>query len=276
VGYVLLFALIAGWRGAWSMGLWLVGAHGLLLLSALTARRLRPSGGARRFVAEVYPLVLLFALYRGVGAVNEAWTGTFDDLVMRWEGLLFGFQPSLSLMDLYPSGWLSSTLHAAYLSKYLMLAGAPALLWLSGRVQAARRVILLVMVTYYVCFTLHLLFPVAGPRYLFPLSESAAAGTGVAVFAHALVGAGSAWGTAFPSSHVAATVTLSVATWIHWRCLGGVLLIVTTLLTVGTVYGQFHYAVDAGAGVALGAAVLLLRNVVWRGLPPDSAGEGQG
>ena len=41
-----------------------------------------------------------------------------------------------------------------------------------------------------------------------------------------------------------------------WRRFGVWLVAVSALLALGTVYGQFHYAVDALAGLAVGIAML--------------------
>jgi membrane-associated phospholipid phosphatase len=67
---------------------------------------------------------------------------------------------------------------------------------------------------------------------------------------------GDAMGTAFPSSHVAGSVTL---TWILWR-LGhyrlGVAGIVISLGVLGaTIYTQNHFAVDSLAGLVLSLGI---------------------
>jgi membrane-associated phospholipid phosphatase len=42
----------------------------------------------------------------------------------------------------------------------------------------------------------------------------------------------------------------------EWPALGGALILPTTLLMLGTVYGQFHYVVDLLAGLAVAAVVI--------------------
>jgi membrane-bound metal-dependent hydrolase YbcI (DUF457 family) len=79
-----------------------------------------------------------------------------------------------------------------------------------------------------------------------------------AVLTQRLLERAAAWGTAFPSSHVAASLVASVSAWRGLKPLGAPLVVLAVLLTLGTVYGQFHYAVDALAGAALAAAVLIL------------------
>jgi membrane-associated phospholipid phosphatase len=54
---------------------------------------------------------------------------------------------------------------------------------------------------------------------------------------------------------VAATVAAALAAYRGSRTLGLALAIPTVLLTVGVVYCQMHYGIDAVAGLAVGAAV---------------------
>jgi membrane-associated phospholipid phosphatase len=233
----------------------------LLLVAAVAgvlAPRARAAAGGDSFVAEFYPLVLTVALYTHVGLVNAARGVSHDARVQRWEEAIFGGQPSLEWIRAFPQPAWSTLLHAAYLSYYLILAGAPLGLWWSGRRKAARHALLAMMGTFYLCYTVFLLFPVAGPRYLFPPAHNAATAVPLAALTHRLLEGGSAWGTAFPSSHVAVSLVAAVLAWRSWRPLGAVLLPAAALLTLGTVYGQFHYATDALAGAATAALALSL------------------
>jgi membrane-associated phospholipid phosphatase len=54
---------------------------------------------------------------------------------------------------------------------------------------------------------------------------------------------------------VAASVAAALAATMGSRWLGAVLLVPTVLLTVGVVYCQMHYAVDALAGLVVGALI---------------------
>lgn len=233
-----------------------------LLATAAAAAWLAPwarrQGPLARLLGEFYPLLLTLGLYTEVGLVNRVGMVSHDAQVQRWEAVLFGGQPSLAWVRAFPSPAWSTLMHAAYLSYYLILAGAPLGLWLSGRHAAARRALLSMMATFYLCYTAFLLFPVAGPRYLFPQAANAATAVPAAALAHSLLEGFSAWGTAFPSSHVAVALVAAVCAWRDWRPLGTLLLPCALLLALATVYGQFHYAVDALAGAALAAAVLLV------------------
>lgn len=247
----------------------LLAAQALLAAVALLAPRLRRRGRLGLFVGDFYPLLLDFLLYTEVGLLNRAAGVSHDALVQGWDAAIFGGQPALDWIRARPSPWLASVLHGAYLSLYPILALGPLGLWLTGRRLGARRTVLLAMATFYLCYAVFLLFPVAGPRYLYALPENEATRTAVAGFAYALVEAGSAWGTAFPSSHVAVSLVTAVSTALAWPALGAPLVVVAVLLAFGTVYGQFHYASDGLAGAALALLVLALRRRIWRGIEGD-------
>jgi membrane-associated phospholipid phosphatase len=66
---------------------------------------------------------------------------------------------------------------------------------------------------------------------------------------------GSSYGAAFPSSHVAATAAAVIASWRASRRMGLALVVPALLLVVSVVYCQMHYAVDAMAGLLIGATV---------------------
>jgi membrane-associated phospholipid phosphatase len=252
---VLTVALVRRWPAG--IGGSLVAAHALLATVALLAPRAREAGRAGAFLGEFYPLFLLFAIYSEVGLLNVAAGISYDEVVQGWERAIFGFQPSLTWARAHPWPWLSGLLHGAYLAYYAIVAGVPLGFWIAGRRDAARHALLLVMATFYLCYTLSLVFPVAGPRYLFPLPPTEVTRSALAVFTHELIRAGSAWGTAFPSSHVAVALVASVCALRESPRLGAATLAATGLLVLATVYGQFHYAVDAIAGAAVGALVLV-------------------
>lgn len=231
-------------------------AHLLLLAVALLAPRAREGGDLGAFLGSFYALIVTVALYSEVGLLNRAAGVSHDAVVQSWEAAIWGGQPSRAWIRSAPWPWLSWLMHLGYLSYYLILAGAPLALWLTGRRGPARRTLLLVAVTFYLCFTIFLIFPVAGPRYCFPPARNPATATAVAAFTHEILESGSAWGTAFPSSHVAAALVAALSGGRGWRPLGLILVPLVVLLALGTVYGQFHYAVDALCGGILGGLVL--------------------
>jgi membrane-associated phospholipid phosphatase len=225
---------------------------------ALAAPTLRRRGGALGFVGEFYPLLLTVVLYSAIGTLNARAGVLHDQRVQALEHALFGGQPSMDWIRTMPSRALSTLMHGAYLSYYGILAAGPAGLWFTGRREASRRVVLVCMAAFYLCYAVFLLCPVAGPRHLLPLAQNEATAIPLARFTQWMLNGGAAIGTAFPSSHVAASAALSVRATMEWKPLGVPLLVASLLLALATVYGQFHYAVDAIAGATVAVVVLLV------------------
>jgi membrane-associated phospholipid phosphatase len=257
-GVVASIALASRWSLPLPHPALLVAGHVLLfaiVCLAVTLRGRRPGA----FLAEFYPVIIVTGLYTEVGILNGTRGLSHDALVQSWDMALFGRQPSLDWIRSHPWPPMSAVLHLAYMSYYVIVPGAPLGLWLSGRRDAALETLLRIMATFYVCYTIFLLFPVAGPRYLFPMADNAATAVAPAQWVHSILRSGSAWGTAFPSSHVAVSLVAALSALLAWPALGGPLLVLTILLAMGTVYGQFHYGIDALAGAVVGMAMLAVR-----------------
>lgn len=252
-------------------------ANGLLAALALLMPAARRAGPIGRFIGDWYPLILVTALYTEVGFANLADGRAYDRIVLGWEHALFGLQPAREWIRWSPSVWLSWVLHLFYLAYYPITVGTPIALSVTGREAATRRTVATIAATFYICYVVFLVFPVVGPRLVLPAADNAATRTLIAQLTAGLLENAAAWGAAFPSSHVAVSVAATVAALGEWRALGLVLVVPTALLTLGSVYGQFHYGVDALAGLALGLAVALgARLTARRGASPDQrAGAGR-
>jgi membrane-associated phospholipid phosphatase len=107
----------------------------------------------------------------------------------------------------------------------------------------------------YACYLGFALYPVAGPRYYFGVATGPEVQGYIARIVHAILESGSAWGTAFPSSHVATAWAAAFILWKDARRAALLLMPISLGVAFGTVYGQFHYGVDALSGAV--AAVVL-------------------
>lgn len=248
-----VLAFSRGDQGVWA---WLLTANVLLAVLVFIAPAARRAGPVGRFIGDWYPMVLLGGLYAEVGILNVDLGYQHDLPIQRLELWMFGSQLSYRWIREMPNPLLSWLLHGCYLAYYAILYASPLGLWLSGRREAARRTIFVVMVTFYSCYVVFLFFPVAGPRYAFELAHNAATDVWPARVAQWVLDRGDSWGAAFPSSHVAAAVVAAVCSLRYWRPLGIALAPLTVGLVASVVYGQFHYAVDAVAGLLVAALVL--------------------
>jgi membrane-associated phospholipid phosphatase len=258
LAYLGVVSIVAAIRSPSQPGCWwLLAAHALfgVLLFLVTRPGLGPIG---RTLRELYPLFLLPGLYSELDILNAPGVAVYDPVVRHWEMLVFGAQISREWWQAAPSAFWSTVLHAAYLSYYLILS-APALYFAwTGDIAAVRRFVLVVMTTFVVCYLFFIFFPVAGPYYEFPRPAAWFLANVPARLAYEALASGSSYGAAFPSSHVAAAVAASLAALRASRALGLLLIVPTALLTVGVVYCQMHYGVDALAGLLIGIAVTWL------------------
>jgi len=237
---------------------WLLAADLLALaLVELVAR----APAASRFGAAIglaYPYLLIPFYYTQLGVIALGVAHLRDPLVQRWEAAIFGGQVSVTWHQAAASPVLSSVLHACYLAHYAIFIGVP--LWLALRVgrEAAARAVFGITLAFYVCYLLFAVFPVAGPYYALPAPTGPGENLLLDRAVRGLLERGAAWGTAFPSSHVAASwcAVLMARRDAPWLAVG--LAPVAVGLAAGTVYGQFHYAVDAVAGAAVALLCFLL------------------
>lgn len=209
------------------------------------------------FIRDTYPLWALPFFYHEVAILNRMiWSGFFDPVVMGWERAVFGTYPSLHLHEWLPNRIFDEFFHFSYMAYYFLVPILGLWLYLRGRVELARVFGTTILLTFFTCYAIYILFPVAGPYYMLPRIAS---GTGLfPPLVHRVLESGASKGAAFPSSHVAASVVVFCMTLRFDRRLAGLMGAVAAGIFVGTVYGGFHYAVDAVAGLILGVALALL------------------
>jgi PAP2 superfamily len=255
---------------------WVLVAH--LLCGALILLAARPDlGRIGRTIRELYPLLLLGALYPALDILNNfGAVSTHDAAVRGWEQGLFGVELSRVWWQSEPSVFWSTVLHAAYFAYYPIIIGPLVYFVARGDLVAARRTTLWVLCTFLICYLVFLFYPVAGPYYEFPRPAAWFIANLPARLVYATLARGSAYGAAFPSSHVAATLVATAAAFHGSRTVGAALVVPAVLLTAGVVYCQMHYGVDAVAGIVLAAGIIMTGS--WaekqrgsdRGLPrPD-------
>jgi membrane-associated phospholipid phosphatase len=257
LGYLGVVTAVAVYRAPVQPGCWwLVLANGF---AAMLIALLRQTGLGRtgQVLREIYPLLLLVGLYGQLDVLNRGVVRPHDALVQHWELALFGRQLSQTWWQEAPSRFWSTVLHGAYFSYYFIVTVPAAYFLWRGDLASVRRFVLAVMTTFVLCYLVFIFFPVAGPYYVFPHPAAWFLDNPAARLVYDTLAEGSSYGAAFPSSHVAATVAAAVMAALGSRRLGLLLLLPTVLLTVGVVYCQMHYGVDALAGLAVGALVAL-------------------
>jgi membrane-associated phospholipid phosphatase len=258
VGYVAINSVIlvsrAGQLAAWP---WLLFVNGLVLvLVALLARA--PDSVVVAFLGGGYAPLLTGALYTQLGLLGIAGGHFHDPLVQRWEAAVFGSQVSVTWHQAMPSVALSWLMHGAYWAYFAMIPTAMLALWLRAGRDAYARAGFIIALGFYACYVIEALFPVMGPRHFFGDATGPIADILPARLMKGTQHAFTAMGTAFPSSHVAAAWCAVYALWRDLRRLALWLAPIAVVLAFATVYGQFHYGVDALAGAALALVLCAL------------------
>jgi membrane-associated phospholipid phosphatase len=272
LGFVALFAALL-LAQAHAVPAWpsLLAADVLVVVLVLLVRRLPDQGAFADVVGGAYPLILASAFYWQLGVMQLDIGRLHDALVQRWEAAIFGAQLSVVWHEQAPSTLLSAVLHFCYGAYYWILLLVPVWLLVRRKREAFRRAVFLIALALYVSYLIFGLFPVAGPYFMFPAVPARLVSSWPAQYVHFMLGNGSSMGTAFPSSHIAASWVAVFAAWRDARRLALVLAPIALGLALGTVYGQFHYAVDAVAGALLAVVLAAVADPLMRALRPRAA-----
>lgn len=238
---------------------WLLVVHALIALLLILFTRLQPSHKLGQFLWDVYPLLLIPALYTEIGVLAEQLGRprifANDAVVQQWEATIFGGQLAYDWIRKSPSVFWSMVLHVAYFTYYPIVFLGPFLLFLLGRRVNGRKVLFSIVLAYVICYVVFILYPVAGPNWVWDHPTGPVREVWSARLVYAVLAGGSSIGAAFPSSHVAATMASTLALWHQWRTLAWIFLVPAILLVVATVYCQMHYAIDAVTGLMVGIPV---------------------
>lgn len=257
----ILLAHIAGWRQERPTPVeagWLICANVLLFVAVLVAPRVR-AVRKHSFLAEWYVPFVVSALYAAIGLLNgppQVVDTSFDHIVQRWEFAIFGQQLAYTWGRAMPSILLSWFLGLCYLAFYFVVIVGPAVLWALGRRAAARQAIYAIVLSFFACYLVFLLFPVGGPPYFWTWPTGPGNDAWPVQVARQIIEGQDSWGTAFPSSHVAAALTAAIFAYRGWRPLGLILLVPALGIIAAVVYLQIHYGVDAIGGIVVALLVM--------------------
>lgn len=257
--------------GGGPVGYGLAAAHAIAILVIIrVSHRPLPRNAGWRWLRLVYPVAATpFLLYPELRFLNRVITDRlFDRIVQGWEQTLFGVQLSMTFHEWLPDFTFSELLHLGYMSYYVLVPIALVGVYVTRGDAALHRAAFATALAFLVSYLAFTLFPVAGPRYDFPPIGGEVSGGAFYRIVHAILETGSSRGTAFPSSHIAASGVAVLAAGREDRRWAWTLILPQVTLALGTVYGRFHYGVDALAGAAL-------MIVIWLAAPRVCEGFGR-
>ena len=233
----------------------LAGSHalhlGVVCAVVGVARWVPRSGRLALFLRYGYPILLYTFLYRDTGhyifLIFDFW---FDPAVLVFEEWILGLSLTAKLAHFASKGWLEFFMFG-YFAYYLMLPLGVVTMWLLRQTELFRRMNIAVAASFFVSYAMFLLFPLEGPRYamhdLLPPLE------GVIFYplVMAIQDTGAIHGGCMPSSHTAVAWVITYYLYLAKRTLGRLLIGVSVLLSVGCVWGRFHYVTDVVLGLVI-------------------------
>ena len=237
----------------------MVAAHAGVSAVLIILLRRRSLSGVVQALLDWHPLVLFPILYKEVEWLAAAigdWRLT--NSIPAIEAALFHGQPSLYLSERLSVVPLSEYLHFCYLAYLIILPAVAAYWYTCGRRTAFHELLLLLTAAMLGSYLFFILFPVDSPYYRFEHLGPPLAGHFFFDLVHQVSARGGARGGAFPSAHVSGAVIVWLVVWRHQSRLAVLLSPFVLGLIVATVYGRFHYLLDALAGLALALTVVAI------------------
>ncbi len=216
------------------------------------------------FIRSIYP-VLLFGYFFTSGHVFNRiiFINWLDPWFMSLDKSIFGYYPSLTWGQTYSQWAVQELFHFAYFCYYPMIVGLPVYLYFNQK-EAFKELIFNLTFVFYLCYSIYSVLPVIGGRFIpeaMELTKTYHAG----LFTHIMVfiyRTSNHLGGAFPSSHIAVTIVLTVAALRFVPKLGYVFTVIALFLSLATVFCHYHWFIDAVAGVFTGIAGYYLANYV--------------
>ncbi|HBY62568.1 MAG TPA: hypothetical protein DEH78_22330 [Solibacterales bacterium] len=255
-GYFVYAAVLAGLLPIRAdIALTAQGLNGLLLMGlglvAWLARRER-----WRLLRDLYAFPPMLLAYREMGWFAQPHADfLLEKQWVIWDrALLYGLRLKEAIELFGPA--LPSILEIAYSLVYTLSAFSVAILYACGRRERTGAFLFTFLLAIFACYALFPYFPSEPPRTVFPESDLPSHDTVFRQFNRALLGGYGIHTSVFPSAHVAGAFAAAFALRrllpeVRWP--GRLLLALAVLIATATVYGRYHYAVDAAAG--FGAAV---------------------
>lgn len=216
------------------------------------------------FLRGIYPVLLFGYFFTSGYAFNRViFPNWLDPWFMQIDKSIFGYYPSMLWGTKYNHWLLQELFHFAYFCYYPMIAGLPVYLYFK-QPKAFKELIFNLTFVFYLCYTIYSVLPVIGGRFIpeaMEITQTYRAGlfTHIMVFIYRSSGH---LGGAFPSSHIAITLVLTVAALRFVRRMGYVFAVIAFFLSIATVYCHYHWAIDAIMGIITGVGAYYLANNV--------------
>lgn len=235
-------------------------ARACLVLAGAAAVFVLLARPALKIVRDWIPLLFVLTAYREMDWFSIGYKARhLEAQWLRWDQWLFqaGFRAAIeSLGPVVP--WI---LEFSYLLVYGIGAFSIGALYGFHRRYRVNQFLIVYVSGTLLAYAMFPYFPSDPPRVVFPGSDLPQFLTGMRIVNLYLVGGYGIHSSVFPSAHVSSAFS---AAWGLLRFLperlwvGRAMLIYAVVVSVATIYGRYHYAADAVAGVVVSLAALAI------------------
>lgn len=211
------------------------------------------------FLRLLYPVILMTFFYTTSGMlVHTIFPEFLDYQIINFERFIFGVSPTL-WWDQHLNVVMTEILSAGYFSYYFLIIGLSLTLIIGKRDAEIKRFMTATCSTFFISYLIFIFYPVEGPRHVFADSyQNVISGPFFRQLVDYVINNGAFHGGAMPSSHCAEAL---VVTYFGIKVYGRkawFLVVILAILSIGTVYGRFHYVSDVVVGYVIGFTTIWL------------------
>ena len=220
-----------------------------------------------------YGVVLILTCFKEVHIIIQAiGSPDIDSYLIKMDYLLFGVNPTQWAYR-FQNPFLTEFLQVIYLLYYFLILIYGLELYLWKRLEELRFTLLLIFLSFFICYVFYIIFPAIGPRFYlhdFHSIKTELPGIILTDYIRAFIDFGEsisynvsnphllAQRDAMPSAHIAVAIILAYLSKKFRSKSFRFYFPYCILMTIATIYLRYHYVVDliAGASVALIAIIV--------------------
>jgi membrane-associated phospholipid phosphatase len=227
-----------------------------------------PSERRRQIIRDCYPLALVVLAYKQMGwFAPDRHDYRLERIWIRWDDLLLGDWGLKNAVDVF-GPVLPTILELSYLLVYLTGPVCLVIIYRYKRKERADEFLLIYVLGLLLSYGQFPFWPSEPPRVVFSESLQPTANI-VRDVNLAVVGNAGIRTSVFPSAHVSGVFAAAFALFLLFRDRAWIwrgMTVYAFTVAIATVYGRYHYAVDAGAGVIVAILAVVIAGVIHRGV----------
>ena len=242
-------------------------------VSFLIAMFVDESKGRLAMLVRLIYTGLLFALFYRItgGTMFLLFDGFLDYQLIGFEYAMFGVSPTLYIDEHLLTPAVTEILSFCYFCYYPMVPVFMFSLYFKRDYETLKHFLAAAALTYTVSFLLFFLYPIEGPRWHFAGQYlNQIDGYFFRYLVEVVIDNGAVRGGCMPSSHTGIAILIMMYCFKHYPLWGRILLPIVIGLSLGTIWGRFHYISDVYVGAAIAVAAYFL---VQKKYPDWAAGE---